>query len=172
MKNICATDSDGEFYAIELELFTELARIFGKGMCHTFLNAAMGFTWSHTEGIADRIKAALDAGIPNMRVALPYCMPLAKGNAPRFLDDLAKAAPEARWMHHPTPRAHLVPSGNEYAEYQQTYPDDAQQFRGHCTAVRIGEQFAFLYVRTQSTFRSQGGQDLWHGRLPGVIASN
>lgn len=124
---IYTTDSDGEFYAIELEIFRELARMFGRAMSRTSMGAAMGVTWSHTEGIIDRIKVALDAGIPNVHVAFPYWMPLAKGDVPRFFDDLAKAAPEARWIHYRTPRAHLMLSGKEYAEYQRTY---SEQFIG------------------------------------------
>ncbi|MEK7752906.1 MAG: hypothetical protein AAB654_13375, partial [Acidobacteriota bacterium] len=80
-------------------------------------------TWSHTEGIIDRIKAALDAGVPNVHVAFPYWMPLAKADVPRFFDDLARGAPEARWIHYRTPRAHVLPFGADYASYHRNHPE-------------------------------------------------
>jgi dihydrodipicolinate synthase/N-acetylneuraminate lyase len=120
---VYTTDSDGEFYAIEIDQFRELAKIFGRAVATASLPAAMGVTWSHTAGIADRIRASLDAGIPNVHVAFPFWMPLAKPDVPRFFEDLARAAPEARWIHYRTPRGHILPSGREYARYQQTFPN-------------------------------------------------
>jgi len=55
---IYTTDSDGEFYAIELEEFRRLSGLFGKAMERAGVDAAMGVTWSHTRGVIDRIKAA------------------------------------------------------------------------------------------------------------------
>lgn len=120
---VYAADSDGEFYAIEIEQFRELARVFGRAMEKVALDAAMGVTWSHTQGIIQRIQASLDAGIPNVHVAFPFWMPLAKPDIPRFFDDLAKAAPQARWIHYRTPRAHVLPSGVDYAELQRAHPE-------------------------------------------------
>lgn len=123
INGIYMTDSDGEFYAIELDSFKELAAMFAKAMAQTSMAAAMGVTWSHTEGIISRIRLALEFGIPNVHIAFPYWMPLAKPDLPRFFDDLAKAAPDARWIHYRTPRAHMLLSGIEYAHYQRRYPD-------------------------------------------------
>jgi 4-hydroxy-tetrahydrodipicolinate synthase len=124
---VYTTDSDGEFYALEVEKFRELVTMFAKAMGQTRMRAAVGVTWSHTQGIIVRIKTALDAGIPNVHVAFPYWMPLAKADVPRFFNDLAEAAPDARWIHYRTPRAHILLSGSEYARYQRTY---RQQFIG------------------------------------------
>jgi len=120
---VYATDSDGEFYAIELDQFRELARAFGRAMARTSMDAAMGVTWSHTRGITDRILASLDAGIPNVHVAFPFWMPLARPDVPRFFDDLAQAAPQARWIHYRTPRGHVLPTGADYARYRKQFPE-------------------------------------------------
>ena len=50
---IYTTDSDGEFYAIELDEFRRLATIFGKAVEQIGVDAAMGVTWSHTQGVAE-----------------------------------------------------------------------------------------------------------------------
>lgn len=120
---IYTTDSDGEFYAIELNEFRHLAGVFGKAMESAGIDAAMGVTWSHTQGIVDRIKAACDAGIPNVHVAFPIFMPLAKGDVDRFWDDLATAVPQARWIHYAHPRCGPTLSGADYRRLALRHPD-------------------------------------------------
>jgi dihydrodipicolinate synthase/N-acetylneuraminate lyase len=77
VSGVYTTDSDGEFYALELNQFRELASIFGRAVSAAAMPAAMGVTWCHTEGILDRIRAALDVGVPNVHIAFPFWMPLA-----------------------------------------------------------------------------------------------
>lgn len=120
---VYTTDSDGEFYALELDEFRQLARAFGRAMEKTSMDAAMGVTWCNTKGIIDRINISLDAGIPNVHVGFPFWMPLAKPDVPRFFEDLATAVPQSRWIHYRTPRGHIVPTGIEYAHYHKTYPE-------------------------------------------------
>jgi dihydrodipicolinate synthase/N-acetylneuraminate lyase len=120
---IYTTDSDGEFYAIEIDTFRELAQSFAKGMSQTSLPAAMGVTWSHTEGIVERMRIALDCGITAFHVAFPFWMPLAPSDMPRFWEDLARAVPNARWIHYNTPRGHRVLSGKDYSRLHQDYPE-------------------------------------------------
>ncbi len=120
---VYTTDSDGEFYAIELDEFRQFARAFGRAMERTTMQAAMGVTWSHTRGIVDRIHAALDAGIANVHIAFPFWMALAKPDVARFFEDVAKAAPAARWIHYNSRRAHVVLNGWDYARYAREYPE-------------------------------------------------
>jgi len=119
---IYTTDSDGEFYAIELDEFRLLARMFGKAMEAAGVDAAMGVTWSHTQGIIDRLKAARDAGIPNAHVGYPMFMPMAKSDVDRFWDDLARAAPEARWIHYAHPRLGPTMTGADYTRIARQHP--------------------------------------------------
>ena len=97
---IYTTDSDGEFYAIEIDEFRALARAFGQAMTSVGKDAAMGVTWSHTEGVVERIRAAYDAGIPNVHVAFPFWMPLAREDVDRFFEDLITAVPGVRLIHY------------------------------------------------------------------------
>jgi 4-hydroxy-tetrahydrodipicolinate synthase len=129
MDGIYTTDSDGEFYAIELDEFRSLARAFGKALesCGRDIDAAMGVTWSHTAGVIDRIKASLDAGILNVHVAFPIFMPLAATDVDRFFDDLATAAPQARWIHYAHPRCGPNLTGKDYARLGARFP---KQFIG------------------------------------------
>jgi len=119
---IYTTDSDGEFYALELEEFCHLARVFGQAMESAGVDAAMGVTWTHTRGTIERIRAAGDAGIPNVHVAFPVFMPLAKPDVERFFEDLAQAAPEARWIHYAHPRTGPTLTGADYAYLARSFP--------------------------------------------------
>lgn len=120
---IYTTGSDGEFYAIELDIFKKLAQVFGRAMNEVGKHAAMGVTWSHTEGIIDRIKASIDVGIPNVHVAFPYWMPMTESDIYKFFEDLAKAAPEARWIHYAHPSAGPVLNGKHYSKLHAMFPE-------------------------------------------------
>jgi dihydrodipicolinate synthase/N-acetylneuraminate lyase len=124
---IYTTDSDGEFYAIELDEFAELARAFGRAMESCRVDAAMGVTWCNTRGAIDRIRAACDGGIPNVHVAFPFFVPLARSDVDRFFDDLATAVPQARWIHYAHPRCGPALTGSDYDRLQRRFP---QQFIG------------------------------------------
>ena len=120
---IYTTDSDGEFYAIELDEFRQLAGMFGSAMERAGVDAAMGVTWSHTQGVIDRIKASCDAGIPNVHVAFPIFMPLAKPDVDRFWEDLAHAVPQAKWIHYAHPRCGPALTGADYSRLSACFPD-------------------------------------------------
>lgn len=124
---IYTTDSDGEFFAIERKEFERIARAFGKVMARLKLAGQMGVSWSHTQGIVDRTQAACAAGINTVHVAFPFFMPLAKGDVDRFWDDLATAAPEARWVHYAHPRCGPTLGGKDY---QRLWERHAHQFIG------------------------------------------
>jgi len=120
---IYTTDSDGEFYAIELAEFRQLVAVFSRKMRATRLGAAVGVTWSHTQGIIDRLRVALEHGLPLVHVAFPYWMPPAPGDVDRFFADLATAVPEARWVHYNTSNASPLLTGRDYARLAAAFPD-------------------------------------------------
>ena len=121
---VYTTDSDGEFYALELSEYRQLAQLFGRAVHAAGIEAAMGITWSNTQGMIDRGRAALDHGIPLLHVGFPFWMPLAAPDIPHFFEDLARALPESRWIHYRTPRSHILPSGFDYAAWQSRYPEN------------------------------------------------
>ena len=131
---IYTTDSDGEFYAIEIDVFKQLARAFGRAMEQTRASAApadaspvdvaMGVTWSSTRGIIDRAKAACDAGIPNLHGAFPFFMPLAKPDVDRFFEDLAREVPQSRWIHYAHGRTAPALTSADYLRLASRFPEN------------------------------------------------
>ncbi len=124
LDGVYTTDSDGEFYALELEEFKQLISTFSQAMQSTDMAVSVGVTWSNTAGIIDRIKVCLDNGISSVHVAFPYWMPLSCGDMLHFWEDLAKAAPDARWIHYNTGRAHKVLNGSDYATIYKYFPEN------------------------------------------------
>jgi 4-hydroxy-tetrahydrodipicolinate synthase len=123
LDGVYTTDSDGEFYALELEEFRLLAKAFSRAISQTRMTAAMGVTWSHTQGIIDRMKAGLDCGINAFHIAFPFWMPMSSSDHEHFWEDLARAVPEGRWIHYNTPRGHRVLKGKDYARLAAQYPE-------------------------------------------------
>ena len=121
---VYTTDSDGEFYAIELDEFRVLIRHFAAAMEKTEMAAAVGVTWINTRGIVDRIRVCLDCGITAVKVAFPFWMPLSRDDVPRFWEDLARAAPEARWVHYNSHRAHITFYAGDYRWLADTHPEN------------------------------------------------
>ena len=121
---IYTTDSDGKFYAIEIDEFRALARAFGRAMTSVGKDAAMGVTWSHTEGVIERIEAACNAGIPNVHVTFPFWMPLAKQDVDRFFEDLITAAPKVRLIHYAHRSTGPELTGVDYARLGDAFPEE------------------------------------------------
>jgi 4-hydroxy-tetrahydrodipicolinate synthase len=142
---IYTTDSDGEFYAIELHEFEQLARAFGRSMESCRKDAAMGVTWSNTRGVIDRMKAARDAGIVNVHVAFPIFMPPAPRDVDRFFDDLATAVPEGCWIHYAHLRCGPALAGADYDRLQRRFP---QQFIGTKLGTSDFTALSDIFIRS------------------------
>jgi dihydrodipicolinate synthase/N-acetylneuraminate lyase len=119
---IYTTDSDGEFYSIELDEFRHLASLFAKAVEGLRVEAAMGVTWINTQGAIDRVRAALDHGIPNVHVGLPFFMPLPEDDVWRFFDQLAAEAPAARWIYYSHPAFKPEMNAVHLAALQRRHP--------------------------------------------------
>lgn len=117
------TDSDGEFYAIELPEFEQLVGAFARHGRETGLSLQAGVTWSNTQGIIDRIRVCVDNGIRMVHVAFPYWMPIRRDEMKRFWEQLAKAEPTAQWIHYNTARSHLTLRGEDYEWVASNYPE-------------------------------------------------
>jgi len=175
---IYTTDSDGEFYAIELDEFRQLARLFGQVMEQMGVDAAMGVTWTHTRGVIDRIKASCDAGIPNVHVAFPFFMPPARSDVDRFWEDLAGAVPEARWIHYAHGRCGPALTGSDYARLAGRFPEqfigsklaEADLIRLTEILMRSPELAHFVTDPTMGVgimFGAKGCYSYWVNTLPG-----
>jgi dihydrodipicolinate synthase/N-acetylneuraminate lyase len=119
---IYTTDSDGEFYALEMPEFGRLAREFGGIMADLGGDAQMGVTWINTAGVIDRMKASVDAGITTVHVALPFFMPLVMADVLRFFEALARAVPAARWVYYAHPSCLPLLKGRDLARLAQAFP--------------------------------------------------
>jgi dihydrodipicolinate synthase/N-acetylneuraminate lyase len=120
---IYSTDSDGEFYALELGEFQRFVAVFARIMGDLPCGIQVGVTWTNTQGIVDRIKVCLDHGISAVHICYPYWMPLNSRDVRQFWLDLATAVPESRWIHYSTPRGHVKMSGSDYRNLSKEYPD-------------------------------------------------
>lgn len=130
---IYSTDSDGEFYALELDEFRQFVRVFARLMADLPCGIQVGVTWTNTTGIIDRIRACLDHGISAVHVCYPYWMPLNERDVQQFWLDLATAVPDSRWIHYNTPRGHVTMAGRDYRRLSVAYPE---QFIG----TKLGTQ--------------------------------
>jgi dihydrodipicolinate synthase/N-acetylneuraminate lyase len=130
---IYTTDSDGEFYAMELDEFRAFVATFARYMRGAPCGVQVGVTWTNATGILDRIKACLDHGISAVHVGFPYWMPLNCDDVQRFWETLAQGAPRAQWIHYNTPRCHVRMTGADYRDLAAQYPE---QFIG----TKLGTQ--------------------------------
>jgi dihydrodipicolinate synthase/N-acetylneuraminate lyase len=129
------------------------------------VDAAMGVTWCNTQGIIDRIRAALDAGIPNVHIGLPFFMPLAKPDVDRFFDDLAKAAPQARWIYYAHPSFMPILTGADYARLSQRFPE---QFIGTKLAAASIIELTEILTRSPGLAHFVVDKTMAHGMLMGA----
>jgi dihydrodipicolinate synthase/N-acetylneuraminate lyase len=120
---IYSTDSDGEFYALELQEFEDFVAAFARLMSELPCGIQVGVTWTNTQGIIDRIRICLERGISTVHICYPYWMPLNRADVGRFWSDLAEAVPQSRWVHYNTPRGHVKMSGADYRRLSIEYPE-------------------------------------------------
>lgn len=142
---IYTTDTDGEFYSIEINEFEELAAKFGAITGSLGCDVAMGVTWINTAGISARMKASCEAGIPNVHVGFPPVMALALPDVDRFWDDLAASVPDARWIHYAHPKFGPILTGRDYRQLAERHPTN---FIGTKLAVPDVEKLTEILVES------------------------
>jgi 4-hydroxy-tetrahydrodipicolinate synthase len=121
---IYTTDSDGEFYAIELDEFKRIVDVFADETQRLGVASQVGVTWSNTRGMLDRLRYASARGILGAHVGHPFFMPMSRESYRAFWEDLHQAVPE--WfalIHYNTPRVHNYQRGADYALLQAEIPN-------------------------------------------------
>lgn len=121
---IYTTDSDGEFYAIELDEFRRIVDVFADEAHRLGIPAQVGVTWTNTRGIVDRLRHAAERGILGAHVGHPYFMPMSAESYRAFWEDVRQAVPD--WfalIHYNTPRVHNYQRGPDYAVLQSELPN-------------------------------------------------
>ena len=114
---IYTTDSDGEFYAIELDEFRRVVKVFADETRRLGFPSMVGVTWCNTQGIVDRLRYAAEQGVLGAHVGHPFFMPMAADTYRAFWDDIRQAAPD--WfalVHYNTPRLHNYRRGPDYVQ--------------------------------------------------------
>ncbi|MBI5877418.1 MAG: dihydrodipicolinate synthase family protein [Chloroflexi bacterium] len=114
---IYTTDSDGEFYAIELDEFKQIVAVFAEETRRLNFPTMVGVTWTNTKGMLDRIEYAAAQGILGAHIGHPYFMPMTAESYRAFWQDIRGAAPD--WfglIHYNTPRVHNYRRGPDYVE--------------------------------------------------------
>ncbi len=112
---IYTTDSDGEFYAIELDEFKRIVKVFADETQRLGCPTMVGVTWVNTQGMIDRLQYAAEQGILGAHVGHPFFMPMSAESYQAFWDDLQRAAPDRfALIHYNTPRVHNYRRGPDY----------------------------------------------------------
>jgi dihydrodipicolinate synthase/N-acetylneuraminate lyase len=121
---IYTTDSDGEFYAIELDEFKRIVDVFADETGRLGVPTQVGVTWCNTRGMVDRISYAAKQGILGAHVGHPFFMPMTPESYQAFWQDMRRAVPE--WfalIHYNTPRVHNYQYGPDYVRLAQEVPN-------------------------------------------------
>jgi 4-hydroxy-tetrahydrodipicolinate synthase len=120
---IYTTDSDGEFYAIELDEFKALIDIFADETAKLGIPTQAGVTWTNTSGMAARLKHAAERGILGAHVGHPYFMDMGPESYLQFWEDMSDAVPDDfALIHYGTPRVHNYQTGSDYAVLAERFP--------------------------------------------------
>ncbi len=121
---IYTTDSDGEFYAIELEEYRRIVDVFADEAQRLGIPTQVGVTWTNTQGMVDRLRYAAERGVLGAHVGHPYFMPMTAESYRVFWEDVRQAVPD--WfalIHYNTPRVHNYQRGPDYALQQADIPN-------------------------------------------------
>jgi 4-hydroxy-tetrahydrodipicolinate synthase len=121
---IYTTDSDGEFYAVEIDEFKQIVRVFADETQRLGFPAQVGVTWCNTQGMLDRLRFAASCGILGAHVGHPFFMPMAPESYRSFWQDVHDAVPESfALIHYNTPRVHNYQHGPDYAILARDFPN-------------------------------------------------
>jgi dihydrodipicolinate synthase/N-acetylneuraminate lyase len=114
---IYTTDSDGEFYAIELDEFKRIVLVFAEETQRLGFPSMVGVTWCNTQGMLDRLQFAAEHGILGAHVGHPFFMPMTPESYDAFWSDVRHAVPERfALIHYNTPRVHNYQRGPDYVK--------------------------------------------------------
>jgi 4-hydroxy-tetrahydrodipicolinate synthase len=121
---IYTTDSDGEFYAIELDEFKQIIDVFADEAQRLGIPTQVGVTWCNTQGMIDRAAYAASRGVLGAHVGHPFFMPMTPQSYHAFWQDICRAVPE--WfalVHYNTPRVHNYQYGPDYVTLAREVPN-------------------------------------------------
>ena len=120
---IYTTDSDGEFYALEIDEFRQVVGVFADETGKLDIPTQVGVTWCNTQGMIERLRFAAANGILGAHVGHPFFMPMTSESYRAFWEDMRRAVPDGfALIHYNTPRVHNYQRGPDYAVLEQEIP--------------------------------------------------
>lgn len=120
---IYTTDSDGEFYALEIDEFRQVVGVFADETNKLSIPTQVGVTWCNTHGMIDRLQFAAAHGILGAHVGHPFFMPMTPESYRAFWEDMRQAVPDRfALIHYNTPRVHNYQRGPDYVELEREIP--------------------------------------------------
>ncbi len=123
LHGVYTTDSDGEFYAIELDEFQTLIEAFGAECGRAGIASQAGVTWSSTRGVTDRLRVAAANGVLGAHVGHPIFMPMTDASFLQFWRDVSDAVPEGFGLiEYNTPRQPHVLRGEDFRRLGEEFP--------------------------------------------------
>ena len=123
LHGVYTTDSDGEFYAIELDEFKEVIDAFADACGRLGMPSQAGVTWTNTRGTIDRLKFAAARGVLGAHVGHPTFMPMTDASFMQFWRDVSDAVPDGFGLiEYNTPRQSHVLAGADFKRLADTFP--------------------------------------------------
>jgi 4-hydroxy-tetrahydrodipicolinate synthase len=121
---VYTTDSDGEFYALDLDEFKRIVDVFADETQRLGIPTQVGVTWCDTRGTVERLRHAAERGILGAHVGHPFYMPMTPGSYRAFWEDVRRAVPERfALIHYNTHRSHNYLYGPDYPSLQELVPN-------------------------------------------------
>jgi dihydrodipicolinate synthase/N-acetylneuraminate lyase len=117
------TGTDGEMHVLEWDDFRQLVDAFSAAAAETKLPVQVGCTWSHTDGVLQRVRYAAERGVGCVQVALPSWVPLADDEVSGFFAALQNGCPDMRLVHYNIARAGRFLTGKDYRAILEVAPN-------------------------------------------------
>jgi dihydrodipicolinate synthase/N-acetylneuraminate lyase len=116
------TGTDGEMHVMDMPDFRDLVDAFAAGAKAAGIEAQVGCTWSHVDGVIERARYAREKGIPRIQIALPSWVPLNDAEVVRFFGAIQEALPDVAIIHYNIARSGRFLTGRDYKAILEVAP--------------------------------------------------
>ena len=116
------TGTDGEVHVMEVNELAQLVPPFAEAAAAAGLPVQVGCGWSHTNGVVERARIALEHGIGIVQVTLPSWIPLNDDEIVRFYGALGEALPELLLIHYNIMRSGRMMNGRDFQRAHAVAP--------------------------------------------------
>jgi dihydrodipicolinate synthase/N-acetylneuraminate lyase len=110
-------------HVLEWDDFRRLVDAFAGAANEAGLPVQVGCTWSHTDGVLQRMRYVQERGVGCVQVALPSWVPLGDDEVRRFFAALQEGCPDLRVVHYNIARAGRFLTGKDYRAILDVAPN-------------------------------------------------